>query len=194
MTDAPELITERLCLRSISRASPAQMVAAITSDPAVMATLPGRDQTGDVHGQLAVANRYLDAFSEMWEPAGYGGWSIWHRDGDDSEARFVGFCGFIQPKIAAAGAELGYGIGRAWWRRGFAIEAATAAVRWLFEKPVAESIYAVTLADNRGSRRVLEKLGFEHLRDVGGADCQKWAGYGDLPLYTLHRDQWIQSS
>jgi [ribosomal protein S5]-alanine N-acetyltransferase len=58
-------------------------------------------------------------------------------------------------------AMLGYAIGRAWWGRGIATEAARAAMIWAFETFDLQRIWASTDARNIRSRRVLEKLGMK---------------------------------
>jgi len=67
-------------------------------------------------------------------------------------------------------AMLGYAIGRAWWGRGIATEAARAARAWAIEAFALLRIWASTDARNHRSLRVMEKLGMEReaLR-VGGS-------------------------
>jgi ribosomal-protein-alanine N-acetyltransferase len=56
-------------------------------------------------------------------------------------------------------AMLGYAIGRAWWGRGIAVEAARTAMAWAIEAFGLMRIRASTDARNVRSQRVLEKLG-----------------------------------
>lgn len=58
-------------------------------------------------------------------------------------------------------AMLGYAIGRAWWGRGLAIEAAQAAIAWAVDTFSLVRIWASTDARHVRSRRVLEKLGMQ---------------------------------
>jgi ribosomal-protein-alanine N-acetyltransferase len=58
-------------------------------------------------------------------------------------------------------AMLGYAIGRAWWGRGIATEAARAAMAWAVETFGLVRIWASTDARNVRSRGVLEKLGMQ---------------------------------
>ena len=64
-------------------------------------------------------------------------------------------------EAAARAAMLGYAIGREWWGRGFATEAARAAIVWAIETFDLMRIWASTDARNVRSRRVLEKLGMQ---------------------------------
>jgi ribosomal-protein-alanine N-acetyltransferase len=58
-------------------------------------------------------------------------------------------------------AMLGYAIGRAWWGRGLATEAARAAIAWAVDTFSLVRIWASTDARHGRSRRVLEKLGMQ---------------------------------
>jgi RimJ/RimL family protein N-acetyltransferase len=56
-------------------------------------------------------------------------------------------------------AMIGYALSRAHWGRGLATEAATAALAWVLSEHDLVEIWASTDADNRRSRRVMDKLG-----------------------------------
>lgn len=73
---------------------------------------------------------------------------------------FVGwFCLF--PKTEKL-AEIGYRLGRMNWGQGFASEGASTLLSWGFENGGYERITASTMAVNRRSRRVMEKIGMKH--------------------------------
>lgn len=61
-------------------------------------------------------------------------------------------------------AELGYRLRRADWGQGLASEGALALVGWGFESAGYDRVVATTMAVNRASRRVMEKLGMTHTR------------------------------
>ena len=56
-------------------------------------------------------------------------------------------------------AELGYWIGKPFWGRGYATDAARAVVRWGFESLGLERIFAYHMTANPASGRVMEKMG-----------------------------------
>ncbi|NNG05880.1 MAG: GNAT family N-acetyltransferase [Inquilinus sp.] len=56
--------------------------------------------------------------------------------------------------------EIGYWIGRPFWGRGYATEAALRVVRYAFEERGARRLTAAHFLDNPASARVLEKCGF----------------------------------
>ncbi len=76
------------------------------------------------------------------------------------DGRTIGFAGLHPDE--EGGAEIGYWIGTAYWRRGYAREAATA----LYEQAIAQGLrpWATCLPSNTASIRILTGLG---LRPVG---------------------------
>jgi RimJ/RimL family protein N-acetyltransferase len=71
------------------------------------------------------------------------------------DGAYVGTCG-LHP---ARGWEFGYWIGKPYWGRGYATEAARRAIVFGFEKLGAECLNAKWFCDNPASGHVLEKLG-----------------------------------
>jgi len=67
----------------------------------------------------------------------------------------------LQVDRSRRAAMLGYAIGRQWWGRGLATEAARAAMAWAVEVFSLERIWASTDARHTKSQRVLEKLGMQ---------------------------------
>jgi RimJ/RimL family protein N-acetyltransferase len=62
--------------------------------------------------------------------------------------------------------EIGWSIYRRFWRRGFATEAAAAALAFAVERHSAEWVIAHISAENLASVRVAEHLGMRYERDV----------------------------
>lgn len=59
--------------------------------------------------------------------------------------------------------EIGYQIVPSYQRQGYASEAAKAVIDWAFCQPSVQTITAGCDADNIASRRVLEKIGMQHI-------------------------------
>ena len=79
---------------------------------------------------------------------------------EKASGTLIGDCGlFVSPDHGDV--ELAYGLGRAWWGRGYATEAARACVRAGFDELGVERIVADVDSRNTASIRVLEKAGFE---------------------------------
>ena len=81
-------------------------------------------------------------------------------------------------------AELGYWIGVPFWGRGYATEAARAAVAFGFETLRLNRIYAHHFYGNAASQRVLEKIGMHH-EGRSRQHIQKWDRFIDLENYGL---------
>jgi RimJ/RimL family protein N-acetyltransferase len=84
------------------------------------------------------------------------------------------------------GVEAVWFIGRPWWGRGYAAEAATAAIDWAFEtRPELSEIVSIIRAENTLSVRLAERLGMhlartEHLHGA------------DKSVYAVSRQVWQQ--
>jgi [ribosomal protein S5]-alanine N-acetyltransferase len=79
---------------------------------------------------------------------------------------FVGTCGLEPFDLdGRSEVELGYRLCLGHWGQGYATEAARAVLRYGFEELHSTRIMAFVLAQNRASIRVLEKLGFQYLRE-----------------------------
>lgn len=86
-------------------------------------------------------------------------------------------------------AELGYALGRAWWGKGFATEAASAAVGYAFASLGMDEVNAHAMVRNPASSRVLEKVG---MRAVGIAEglCKKDGEVFDAAGFAISRAAW----
>ena len=84
------------------------------------------------------------------------------------DAEPIGACGV---EAREGGAEIGYWIGRHYWGRGYATEAARAVIDHAFGDLGHDALQAGARVSNPASRRVLEKCGFQ------------WTGVG---LYRIH--------
>lgn len=73
----------------------------------------------------------------------------------------IGAVGYVANGDGSA--EIGYWIGKPWWGRGFATEAASALVRHCFTTAGFNRLTCCHFVDNPASRRVIEKLGFKTL-------------------------------
>src|SRR5690606_35042159 len=74
-----------------------------------------------------------------------------------SQGGRVGLCGYMPDGNSA---EIGYWVGKPWWGRGFATEAAGALIDYCFNEVGFERITCGHFVDNPASARVIAKLGF----------------------------------
>ncbi len=86
-------------------------------------------------------------------------------------------------------AELGYLLGKRWWGRGVATEAARAVVGWGFRSFKLHKVYARAHVDNKPSWRVMEKLGMTREGVLRG-HWKMREEHVDLVYYGVLRDEW----
>jgi len=145
VTDAVH--TARLLLRQW-RDEDAAAFAELSADPAVMeylVPLPGWVARKRAH----------------WEEYGFGQWVV----EIPVEASFIGVVGletisYETPFTPAV--EIARRLARAYWGRGYATEAARAALDYGFNELGLTEIVALTVPANWRSRRVMERLGMTH--------------------------------
>jgi len=89
--------------------------------------------------------------------------------------------------VSQQSGEIGYWIGQPYWGRGFGTEAVREVLRLGFEVMDLPDLWANVLPDNKASRNLLEKLGFEErgTRPYAFRSLEKTTIY-----YTLPRWQW----
>ena len=86
-------------------------------------------------------------------------------------------------------AELGYWLVASAWGHGYATEATRALVDYGFSTWNLARVYALVLAGNTTSERVLEKLGMQH-EGIQRQHVKKGRRLCDVTLYGVLRDDW----
>jgi RimJ/RimL family protein N-acetyltransferase len=149
----PELRTERLVLRAW-RDSDRAPFAELNADPVVMEHFPS---TLDRATSDAMVDRILD----RWASGRPSPWAVEVPGG----AEFIGFVGLLEPSFDEAFTpcvEIGWRLAAPSWGRGYAPEAARAALAHGFDRLGLDEIVSFTVPANANSRRVMEKLGMRH--------------------------------
>ena len=109
---------------------------------------------------LEKAERYISHQLAYWEKYGYGHWAVMTLE----EGQLAGWNG-LEYLPDTDETEVGYLLGRAYRGKGYATEAAWAAVQFGFEAAGLESIIGLVHKDNLPSIRVLEKCGLHFVDD-----------------------------
>jgi RimJ/RimL family protein N-acetyltransferase len=163
-----EIETARLRLRPFVRADLGPLHA-LWTDEHVRRFL-WDDEIIPVERALDVVRASAAGFAE----SGLGFFTVRLADENDL-AGFVGFRPVDETREAEV--EILYGLAVRAWGRGFATEAARAALRDAFESSPLRRIVARADAPNRASIRVMERLGmrFEWLRREGDGDIVCWS-------------------
>jgi RimJ/RimL family protein N-acetyltransferase len=180
----PRIATERLLLREWQKRD-LEPFAEMNGDPLVMEHFPRTLTRGD-------SDALVGRIRASWAANGYGLWAVATR-ADDT---FLGFTGLALHTFEAPftpAVEIGWRFARGAWSRGYATEAATAALRYGFETVGLPEILSWTAATNQGSRRLMERIGL--IRDLDGdfEHPNVPAGHPARPhvLYRLSRTEWL---
>ena len=117
------------------------------------------------HFPKTLSREESDALADSLE-AGFqaNGFGVWAVEVPSVEP-VIGFVGLNRPRFEAhftPCVEIGWRIGAEYWNRGYATEAAQAAVMFGFETLGLREIVAFTVPANMPSRRVMEKIGMMH--------------------------------
>ncbi|MCM2465093.1 GNAT family N-acetyltransferase [Methanoculleus oceani] len=180
MTQQPVLVTDRLLLRPFTLAD-APEVQRLAGDYEVASST------------LEIPYPYPDGAAENWVAT--------HRPGFENgvhvvyavtRARIgdlVGAVGLVEINRRHGRAELGYWVARPCWCRGYATEAARAAIEYGFSVLGLHRIYAMHFSRNPASGRVMEKCGMAHEAHLREHD-RKWGVFEDVDVRGVLHDEW----
>jgi RimJ/RimL family protein N-acetyltransferase len=102
----------------------------------------------------------------------------------------VGGIGYVRGSdVERFSAEVGYWLGEDFWGRGIATEALQLLTRHLFDQEQLLRLFALPLADNLASIRVLEKAGYAR-EGLLRASCVKYGERRDQLLYACINPDW----
>jgi RimJ/RimL family protein N-acetyltransferase len=148
-----EIRTPRLMLRQW-RGADLEPFAALNSDPEVMRYFPSPLTRGESD---ALAERERTMIAER-------GWGLWAVEVID-RASFIGFVGLARPLFQAhftPAIEVGWRLARDDWGRGYATEAARAALAFGFDELGLDEIVSFTSVVNVRSQKVMKRIGMTH--------------------------------
>jgi RimJ/RimL family protein N-acetyltransferase len=171
---APTLETPRLTLRGW-RAEDLAPYAAMMADPetARFITRKGLPYSqSQTWGEMALLVGH-------WQLLGHGMFVVEERAG----GAFLGRVGPLRPP-GYPGFEIAWGLAPAARGKGYAVEAARAAIDWSFETFGLDRIISIIHPDNAASRRVAERLGERRT-------AERFAPFGDLcDIWEMSRGDW----
>jgi RimJ/RimL family protein N-acetyltransferase len=181
-----ELETPRLRMRQW-RESDCAPFAAMNADPAVMEFFASPPSPAASHASI---NAWQDQFAAQ-------GWSNWAVELRES-GEFIGFTGLSVPRRVFSFSpcvEVGWRLARKSWGRGFATEAARAALQVAFERLALPEVVSFATVGNQRSRAVMEHIGmhnanqdFEHLGIIDGHPLRLHC------LYRITSAQWGENA
>lgn len=145
------LRTPRLLLRHWQETD-RDSFATLNADPEVARDLGGPLSRAESDAKF---DRYVTTFTQR----GFARWAI-----EDTEGRFVGYAGVMPSSpdhTLRPHAEIGWRLVRSAWRKGYATEAARAALRDFFTRTGFAEVLSYTSSENARSQAVMERLGLQ---------------------------------
>ncbi len=163
------LETDRLLLRQLTTED-APFILALLNEPSFLQNIgdKGVRSIADARGYL------LDGPLASYERYGFGLYLVERKDSHAA----LGICGLLK-RETLEDADIGFAFKPEFWGQGYALEAARAVKAYAHERLGLERMVAITLPSNRGSIRVLEKLGMRFERMIrlteGGEELMLFA-------------------
>jgi RimJ/RimL family protein N-acetyltransferase len=183
VTSVPFLSTERLLLRHW-RDEDLAPFAALNADPRVRQFFPNTLSRAESDALAARLQTSIDR-------EGFGFWAAERKE----DGAFLGFVGLDRPPFAAPfmpAVEIGWRLAHAHWGKGYATEAARAALAHGFGPLRLAEIIAFTVPTNVRSRAVMERLGMAHdpAADFDHPEVAEGHALRRHVLYRIDRGDW----
>lgn len=177
-----EIRTERLLMRHW-RPDDLAPFAAMTADPRVMEHFPS------VHDR-AVSDAWAARFEQHLDDHGWGLWALERLD----TGEFIGFTGLVRVPDDVpvdSDVEVGWRLAHAHWGRGFAPEAARAALRVAFESLRLPEVVSFTSYANDRSQSVMRTIGLRR-RPEADFDHPRFPDWPGSPhvVWGITAQQW----
>jgi len=131
-------------------------------------------------GGLDLALKNTSSMIRQWELRGYGQWSVIEK----ATGHVIGCVGLYHPQRQWPGVDLGWVFHRSRWGHGFATEAATAALGWVWKFTEIDRVVSLIAPHDLRSIRVATKIGARFER----ADVDPVHGE-PIHVYTIARPE-----
>jgi RimJ/RimL family protein N-acetyltransferase len=156
--------SERLTLRHLDAQSDAAFILRLLNEPSFIANIADRGVR-----TLEDAGRYIETGPRaMYAQYGYG----LLRTELKATGEPIGMCGLIK-RDWLADPDVGFAFLPEFWGKGYAYESAAAIIEWGRQHKSITRVIAITSPTNRGSQRVLQKLGLQFAKIVHSPQGQE---------------------
>jgi len=178
----PTLETERLLLRMI-RKSDVNDVFEYASDPEVSKFL-----TWDYHKTISDSKQFINSILRKYKEHDVAPWGIVLKE----NAKLIGTGGFGSWHPEHSRAEIGFSLGRNYWKRGLMSEAVREIIRFGFQTMHLNRLEARCRVDNLASEKVMLKCGMK-FEGILRQQMFVKGKYDDLKMYSILRSEYDQS-
>lgn len=151
--------TERLILRELS-AEDAEFILELVNEPAWKKNIGDRG----IRTQDAAREYILNGPAASYEKFGFGLWLVELKESDER----IGICGLIK-RDTLEDVDVGFAFLERFWSKGYAVESAAAVMDYGRDVIKLKRVVAITLPDNLGSIKVLEKIGMRFEKMISTA-------------------------
>ncbi len=186
MTMPTEIQTDRLLLRQW-RSTDLPAFRAMSACDEVMKYFPNKLSATE-------SDALADRLSKLISSRGWGLWAVEER----SSKKFIGFTGLHQAPEAlpfSPALEIGWRLSKESWGKGFATEAAKAALDFAFKKLESQEIVSFTSLNNLASQRVMQRIGLENTEsNFLHPNIPADSPLKEHVLYKITSKQWAQLS
>jgi len=174
--------TERLVLRPFKADDAQQMFDNWSSDDEVTkymnwATQQSIDETITT----------LEKWSVRYEQDSFYNWAIEIKE----DRKHIGFISVVYCDETIEKVELGFGIGKRWWHKGFMSETVNAVIDYLFNEVKVQRIQAGHDTNNPNSGKVMQKCGMKYEGTMRKADITN-NGICDISYYAILAEEYIK--
>lgn len=139
--------TERLAAAAAARADAQAVLDSYAHDAEV-----ARYMVWQPHRDVGETVAFLESCESAWASGRSYSWCLRLK----ADGALVGM---LSARVRGESMDMGYVLGRAWWRRGLMGEAVTWLVQWAWEQPTIARVWATCDVDNSASARLLERIG-----------------------------------
>lgn len=149
--------------------------ATLCCDPLVMQYIG--DGSSRTYAQSVQA---IERFEEEWQEKGHGLFAVEER----ATGNFIGFTGLSSPNFMpelSPAVEIGWRFSRSHWGKGYASEAAQAALSFGLEDLKVSDVVSICQTDNSASIRIMKKLGLVFDRQSIDPTCNRAIDIYRLP-------------
>ncbi len=130
--------------------------------------------------QRSEAESWINFVSSRWQNEKIGLGAVIEK----SSNKLIGWCGLWR-LIETNETEIGYALGKVFWGKGYAVEAAEEYLHYGFETLNLKEIVAVARPENSASRRVMERIGMTY--DYTGRFYER-----DLVHYSITKEEFLK--
>ena len=167
--------TERLVLRQFTLEDAQQMFDNWSGDDEVTKYMNWVTQKG-----VEETKNTLGKWAARYGQNNFYNWAVEIKD----THRHIGFISVVSCDEVIGKVELGFGIGKNWWHKGFMTETVNAVIAFLFEKVEVQRIQACHDTGNPNSGKVMQKCGMKYEGTMRKADVTN-NGICDVSYYAI---------